>query len=108
MKDIKPKKKKLYTCFSKKLVQDTRMLLWAITLGGLLLAFYCVRVAYTGALPWISGMVSAAWAAHGTICSFYINMAKSDHKDGGITMETAKANNFKIDSVDNVTGNSQI
>lgn len=77
------------------------MLLWAITIGGLLLAFYCVRVDYTGALPWISGMVSAAWAAHGTICSFYLNMSKSDHKDGGITMEKAKAKNFEDDySVD--------
>lgn len=79
---------------SKQLTRDVRALLWIITIGGLLLAFYCVRVGYTGALPWISGMVSSAWAAYGTICAFYFNMAKSDHKQGGITFEAARASNF--------------
>lgn len=80
--------------YSKKLVTDIRSLLWVVTVGGLLLAFYCVRKNYLGALPWVTSMVGLPWTAHGVICSFYLNMAKSDHKVGGITFETAKAANF--------------
>ena len=82
--------------YSKKLVTDIRSLLWVVTVGGLLLAFYCVRKNYLGALPWVTSMVGLPWTAHGVICSFYLNMAKSDHKVGGIAFETAKANNFAV------------
>ena len=87
--------------YSKKLVTDIRSLLWVVTVGGLLLAFYCVRKNYLGALPWVTSMVGLPWTAHGVICSFYLNMAKSDHKIGGITFETAKANNFVINQASN-------
>nr|DAR09850.1 MAG TPA: hypothetical protein [Caudoviricetes sp.] len=81
---------------SKKLTNDIRALLWAVTLGGLLLAFYCVHLGYTGALPWVGAMVGLPWAAHGTVCSFYLSLCKSDHKEGGITFEAAKAANFNV------------
>ena len=87
--------------YSKKLVTDIRSLLWVVTVGGLLLAFYCVRKNYLGALPWVTSMVGLPWTAHGVICSFYLNMAKSDHKVGGITFETAKANNFLVNQASN-------
>ena len=87
--------------YSKKLVTDIRSLLWVVTVGGLLLAFYCVRKNYLGALPWVTSMVGLPWTAHGVICSFYLNMAKSDHKVGGITFETAKANNFVVNQDNN-------
>ena len=87
--------------YSKKLVTDIRSLLWVVTVGGLLLAFYCVRKNYLGALPWVTAMVGLPWTAHGVICSFYLNMAKSDHKIGGITFETAKANNFVVNQSSN-------
>ena len=87
--------------YSKKLVTDIRSLLWVVTVGGLLLAFYCVRKNYLGALPWVTSMVGLPWTAHGVICSFYLNMAKSDHKVGGITFETAKANNFVVNQTIN-------
>lgn len=80
--------------FSKRLIADIRALLWVVTVGGLLLAAYCIRVGYTGALPWLSAMVGLPWTAHGTVCAFYLNMAKSDHKEGGITFESAKAAGF--------------
>lgn len=89
--------------FSKRLIADIRALLWVVTVGGLLLAAYCVRVGYMGALPWLSAMVGLPWTAHGVVCSFYINMAKSDHKAGGITFESAKATGFTGDASD---GNS--
>ena len=92
---------KLKSEYSKKLVTDIRSLLWVVTVGGLLLAFYCVRKNYLGALPWVTSMVGLPWTAHGVICSFYLNMAKSDHKVGGITFETAKANNFVVNQSSN-------
>lgn len=92
---------KIKSEYSKKLVTDIRSLLWVVTIGGLLLAFYCVRKNYLGALPWVTSMVGLPWTAHGVICSFYLNMAKSDHKVGGITFETAKANNFVVNQTSN-------
>ena len=62
--------------FSKRLIADIRVLLWVVTVGGLFLAFYCIRTGYTGSLPWISAMVGMPWTAHGTVCAFYLNMAK--------------------------------
>lgn len=85
------------TQFSKRLIRDTRPLLWIVTISGILLAFLCVRLGYTGSLPWISSMVGLPWAAHGTVCAFYLNMAKSDHREGGITFESAKAKSFASD-----------
>jgi hypothetical protein len=82
--------------FSKKLVSDIRVLLWVVTVGGLLLAAYCIHKGFTGSLPWLSAMVGLPWSAHGVVCSFYLNMAKSDHSANGITFETAKANGFTL------------
>lgn len=82
--------------YSKRLVSDIRALLWVVTVGGLLLAFYCIRTGYTGSLPWISAMVGLPWSAHGVVCSFYLSLCKSDHRRGGITYETAKAANFNV------------
>lgn len=84
------KKKRLE--YSKKVVSDIRILLWITTLGGLLLAFYCVHNGYVGELGWITSLVGLAWAAHGTVSSFYLNMAKSDHREGGITYTQALHN----------------
>ena len=82
--------------YSKQLITDIRKLLWIVTIGGLLLAGLCIWKGYTGSLPWLSAMVGLPWTAHGTVCSFYLNMSKSDHKEGGITFESAKANNFTV------------
>ena len=86
------------TAFSKRLIADIRILLWVVTLGGLALAAYCIYRGFTGSLPWLSAMVGLPWTAHGVVCSFYLNMAKSDHKEGGITFEAAKAKDFQPDT----------
>lgn len=91
-----PKLQPQKTDFSKRLISDIRALLWVVTVGGLLLAACCIRSGFTGSLPWVSAMVGLPWAAHGTVCSFYLNMAKSDHSQGGITYEAAKAANFNV------------
>lgn len=93
----------LQNAFSKQLVADIRVLLWVVTVGGLLLAGFCICKGFSGSLPWLSAMVGLPWTAHGVVCSFYLNMAKSDHRKGGITYESAAANNFsteeKVDRV---------
>ena len=81
--------------FSKRLISDIRSLLWVVTVGGLLIALYCIHKDYSGALPWITAMVGLPWTAHGTVCAFYLNLAKSDHREGGITFEAAKAAGFQ-------------
>ena len=91
-KQRKKQKEKLE--WSKRLIADIRTLLWIITIGGLILAALCIYKGFLGSLPWISAMVGLPWSAHGAVCSFYLNMAKSDHKQGGITFEAAKARNF--------------
>ena len=80
--------------FSKQLIRDIRGLLWVVTLGGLGLAAYCIRAGYAGSLPWLSAMVGLPWTAHGAVCAFYLNMAKSDHREGGITFEAARGAAF--------------
>ena len=87
--------------FSKQLILDIRVLLWIVTLAGCILAFYCVYKGFDGALSWISVMVGLPWTAHGTVCSFYLNMAKSDHSDEngkGITFAMMEANNFGVEN----------
>lgn len=66
--------------FSKQLICDIRLLLWIVTLGGLGLAAACVYLGYLGSLPWITSLVALPWSAHGVVCSFYLNMSKSDHQ----------------------------
>lgn len=87
--------KKKRDAFSKRLIRDIRALLWIVTIGGIILAGWCIKKDFTGSLPWLSAMVGLPWTAHGVVCSFYLNMAKSDHKEGGITFEAAKATNFE-------------
>ena len=73
-KRSRSRKKTKRTDYSKQMITDIRALLWVVTVGGLLLAAYCT--------------------AHGVVCSNYLSMAKSDHRRGGITFESAKAKDF--------------
>lgn len=95
-KRAKPAKQKQLE-FSKKLIDDIRSLLWIVTAGGIVLAFYCVHKEYNGSLPWIAAMVGLPWTAHGTVCGFYLNLVKSDHSSAtgeGITFAAAQARGF--------------
>ena len=59
----KHKKRRKQTDYSKQMIADIRSLLWVVTVGGLLLAAYCIRTGYTGALPWLTAMVGLPWSA---------------------------------------------
>ena len=93
-KRSRSRKKTKRTDYSKQMITDIRALLWVVTVGGLLLAAYCIRTGYTGALPWLTAMVGLPGTAHGVVCSNYLSMAKSDHRRGGITFGSAKAKDF--------------
>ncbi len=95
MKQGKREKKPRSVEFSKKALTDTRALLWIISLGGLALAFYAIYEGYNGAMPWITALVGLPWASRSTEYAFYTSLAKSDHREGGITYERAKAAGFK-------------
>lgn len=56
---------------------------------------------YLGTLPWISALIGLPWSAHGIVCSFYLNMAKSDHKKGGITYDLALREAESVSIYDN-------
>lgn len=82
---------------SKKLVDDVRLLLWVVTVGGIALAFYCVYKDFTSSLPWVGAMVGLPWASHATICSLYLSKSKAENTaaDGtGIVFAAAAAKNF--------------
>ena len=89
MKIFGNKKEKKKLDFSKRLILDIRILLWIVTIAAIALAFLCIIYGYIGSLPWIATLVGLPWRAHGIVCSFYLNMAKSDHKQGGITYDMA-------------------
>lgn len=80
--------------FSKFVVLSVLIITIIAILFGFLLAFYCVFQGFTGTVPWIAATMTAICASLGTVCSFYQNMVKSDHSEGGITYETAKACGF--------------
>lgn len=81
--------------YSKRLISDIRSMLWVVSVGVLILSGLCIWRDYMGALPWLSVMVGLPWTAHGAVCACYMNMAKSDHREGGITYDAAKENGFQ-------------
>ena len=83
--------------FSKKLIVDIRGLLWIISVGGILLGFYCVYKEFSSSLGWVTTLVGLPWASHATICSLYLNKSKAENTaaDGtGIVFAAAAAKNF--------------
>ena len=86
------------TQYSKQLVTDIRYLLWVVTVGVLGLSFLCIWKGYVGSLPWLSAMVGLPWTAHGVVCTSYMGLAKSDHKQGGITYDAAASKDFNQDT----------
>lgn len=76
-------KKKPYVQYSKRLITDIRTLLWIITISCIALAYYVVYTGYQGAIEWIALICSSSWAAHGVVCSVYLQKSKMEHSEGG-------------------------
>lgn len=83
--------------FSKTLLVQESILIWIITIAFIVLAFVCVIAGFTGSLPWVAVMVTAAWGAYGVSQAFYYNKSKAENVSGGITYESTM---YKINNND--------
>lgn len=88
MKDKKKKKME----FSKLLLLQESMLIWAITIAFIALSFVCVLKQYFGELPWLAAMCGFPWTAYGASQAFYFRKAEKENTSGGIKFETTMQN----------------
>ena len=71
----------------------------------LLLMYLCITHGYTATAAWLTAGVGVGEAVIIAGANGYFSLAKSDHKEGGITFEAAKAGNFGVGDA-NSGGNS--
>ena len=92
MKKIKRKKKREHSK-----VLSTLVVIFGFIIAQecLFLMWYCIAKEFTAAAAWLTAAVGLAEAVIGSGLTGYLSLAKSDHKEGGITLEAAKANGFK-------------
>ena len=60
----------------------------------LFLMYVCIKSGYTAAAAWLTAATGGGEAVIIAGANGYLSLAKSDHRRGGITFESAKANNF--------------
>jgi len=75
--------------FSKYLLLLEAIMVAYTTAEGFLLARMAIENNFSGSLPWIATMVTAAWGAYGTSAACYYNKAKAENTKGGVVFETA-------------------
>lgn len=71
---------------------------FAIAQECLVIMVLCIVRGYTATAAWLTAAVGLAEAVIGLGLNSYMSLAKSDHKEGGITFEAAKAKGFEIPS----------
>ena len=64
------------------------------------LMYLCITRGYTSTAAWLTAAVGLAEAVIGAGLTGYLSQCKTDHSEGGITFESAKAKGFIEDSVD--------
>lgn len=92
---------------TKRVVQQKKKLEWSKILSGsvviagfviaqeaMILMWYCISHDYSATAAWLTAAVGLAEAIIGVGLSGYLGLAKVEHKEGGITFESAKAKNF--------------
>lgn len=77
------------TEFSKKLLIQESILIWIITLGCLVLAYFCIINDSYGDLPWLTAMVGLPWTAYGVSQMYYYKKSTAENTANGIVYETA-------------------
>ena len=75
-------------CYSHVLLTQESMLIWVMTIGMMLLAFYCIYSGYTGSLPWLAAMVAFPWTAYGVSQVYYYKKSMKENTKDGIKFET--------------------
>lgn len=66
--------------YSKLIIIFETILIAFLTIGILLLVWYSISLEFDGAFPYLTTMVSVAWASYGTSTAFYYNKAKTENK----------------------------
>lgn len=61
------------------------------------LMYMCIKSGYTSTAAWLTAAIGLAEAIIAAGLTGYLSLCKSDHKEGGITFESAKAKNFETD-----------
>lgn len=68
----------------------------------LFLMYMCIKSGYTAAAAWLTAATGVGEAVIIAGANGYFSLAKSDHKKGGITFESAKARNFVISDEESI------
>ncbi len=58
------------------------------------LMYLCIRDGYTSTAAWLTAAVGLAEAVIAAGVSGYLSLCKSDHREGGVTFEAARASGF--------------
>lgn len=58
------------------------------------LMYLCIARGYTSTAAWLTAAVGLAEAIIGSGLAGYLSLCKTDHSEGGITFEAAKAKGF--------------
>lgn len=64
----------------------------------IVLMYLCIKSGYTSTAAWLTAAIGLAEAIIAAGLTGYLSLCKSDHKEGGITFESAKAKNFETDT----------
>ena len=83
-------------CYSHVLLTQESILIWVMTIGMMLLAFYCIYSGYTGSLPWLAAMVAFPWTAYGVSQAFYYRKAMAENTKDGIKYESVLMDAQKV------------
>lgn len=62
------------------------------------LMYLCITMGYTSTAAWLTATVGLAEAIIGAGLTGYLSLCKTDHTEGGITFEAAKAKGFIEDT----------
>ena len=91
---MKPKKRE----WSKVLTLAVILLGFIIVQECFVLMYLCITRGFTSTAAWLTAAVGLAEAVIGAGLTGYLNLCKSDHSEGGITYEAAKAKGFTEDT----------
>lgn len=92
---LKKRKKKNKIQWSKAGSFLTMIFGFGIVQECLYLMYLCIMNGYEATAAWLTAGVGVGEAVIIAGYNGYLSLCKVDHKDGGITMEAARANNFK-------------
>lgn len=84
--------------WSKTITLAVILLGFAIVQECFVLMCLCITRGYTSTAAWLTAAVGLAEAVIGAGLTGYLNLCKSDHSEGGITFESAKAKGFVEDT----------